>query len=102
MVEAPISVSVHHGNTLKVARAMAQELGAKVLKPGNIFPEVIRSVSLIDLDSSIYLGAHHRFLIKLVKDNTNLFRDKPVFIFYASIIRKFRLLTGVTKCLSIN
>jgi flavodoxin len=62
-----IYASVHHQNTEKVARAMAEELGAdltpiKEAQPGNLL-----AYDLIGFGSGIYYGKFHRTLLQFVE-----------------------------------
>jgi flavodoxin len=61
-----ICESVHHKNTEKVALAMAEVLGARVVKPGAIPPKEVVKHSLIGFGSGIYMAKHHKALLALV------------------------------------
>lgn len=76
---AIVITSMHHGNTLKTARAMAAELNAVLLTPEQAFAEDITKYDLVGFGSGIYFGRHHHSLIKLVRS----FSQTPqnVFIF---------------------
>lgn len=74
--------SVHHGNTKKIAEAMAQELGAELLKINDKKPASIKEYDLIGFGSGIYYGKFHSKLYKLI-EQLNL-KDKNVFIFSTS------------------
>jgi flavodoxin len=60
-----ICKSVHHGNTEKVAKAMAEVLGAKIAQPEEIDPATLAEYDLIGFGSGIYLGKHHKTLLDL-------------------------------------
>ena len=61
-----ICESVHHGNTKKVADAMATELDAEIRKPGDIDARELGEYGLIGFGSGIYMGKFHKNLLKLV------------------------------------
>jgi flavodoxin len=65
---AIVSVSVHHGNTRRVAEAMAVPLGAALLSVEEALTADLRTLDLIGLGSGIYFGRHHSSLLRLVQD----------------------------------
>ena len=73
-------VSIHHGNTKKVAMAMAEVLNAKLAKPWEIKPEELAEYDLIGFGSGIYYWKHHRALFKLVEGLPEM-KGKKAFIF---------------------
>ena len=75
-----ICQSIQHGNTLKVAKALAEVLGADVKKPEETNLEEIAAATLVGFGSGIYNGKHHQSLFNLVSrlENQN---QKPAFIF---------------------
>ncbi len=74
-----ICESVHHGNTKKVADAMASVLGAEVKKPGDVDVTRLGENDLIGFGSGIYMGKMHKSLLKLAEDLPAL--AKKAFIF---------------------
>lgn len=74
-----IYASVHHGNTAKVACAMADELGAALAKPSEVDVGRIGDYDLIGFGSGIYHHTHHRALLELADRLPET--CKPVFIF---------------------
>ena len=58
--------SYHHGNTKKIAEAMAEELEANVLKPEEVDLDDIDSYDLIGFGSGIYGFRHHKDILDLV------------------------------------
>jgi len=60
-----ICESVHHGNTKKIADAMAAELNADIKKPGEVDLGKIGEYDLIGFGSGIYMGKLHKNLLKL-------------------------------------
>ncbi|HEY5153101.1 MAG TPA: flavodoxin domain-containing protein, partial [Acidimicrobiales bacterium] len=75
-----VCVSKHHGNTHKVARAMAKRLGAEVVEPGDVDISQVRGYDVIGFGSGIYLGVSDPELIALV-DRLPPGDRQPVFTF---------------------
>jgi len=59
-------VSVHHGNTKKVAEAMAQELGAECITVKDLQAQDIAPCDLIGFGSGIYFSQHHKSLLDAI------------------------------------
>ncbi|MBC7114572.1 MAG: flavodoxin family protein [Archaeoglobi archaeon] len=72
--------SIHHGNTRKVAEAIAEVLNAELVRPQEINPEEILSCDLTGFGSGIYYFQHHRELLKLVERLPEV-RGRKAFIF---------------------
>lgn len=85
-----ICVSVHHGNTEKIARAMADVLGASLLHVRHSDAEMLEQYDLIGFGSGIYFGRHHWSLLDFA-DRLPSFCDKKAFMFSTSGLRKMRL-----------
>ncbi len=77
-----ICESVHHGNTKKVADAMAGTLAATVVKPGEVDVGKLQEYDLIGFGSGIYMGRMHKNLVKLATEMPGL--KKKAFIFSTS------------------
>ena len=75
-----ICQSIHHGNTMKVAEAIAEVLGAEIRKPSEVEIEKITEYDLIGFGSGIYDGKHHRSLFELI-NKLKTQNHNPVFIF---------------------
>ncbi|HID11658.1 MAG TPA: flavodoxin [Candidatus Latescibacteria bacterium] len=75
-----ICISVHHGNTERVARAMAEVLGAEVVKPHQVEVEGLSNYDLIGFGSGIHFQRHHRAILGLVK-KLPVLEGKKAFIF---------------------
>ena len=72
--------SVHHGNTRRVAEAMAKVLGADVVTPAELNdPGRLTAFDLVGFGSGIYFGRHHRSLRKFVDRLPDM--RKNVFLF---------------------
>ena len=82
-----IYVSVHHGNTEKVARNMANILDADLTQPKQADAAKLEKYDLIGFGSGVYFGKHHTSLLDFV-DGLPMARDKKAFIFSTSGLRK--------------
>ena len=75
-----ICQSIHHGNTMKVAKVIAEELNADIKKPFEIKPGDINKYDVIGFGSGIYEMTFHESLLKLVK-KFSCMKNKKAFIF---------------------
>ena len=73
-------VSVHHGNTEKVAGAIAEVLQATVIAPEDLRAAHAETCDLLGFGSGIYGGEHHHRLLDLVHRLPAL-PGKGVFLF---------------------
>ena len=60
-----IVYSYHHGNTARIARAMADALGAEVKPVSDVRPEELRQYDLVGFGSGIDSGRHYGPLLDL-------------------------------------
>ena len=74
-----ICESVHHGNTKKIADAMAVVLNAEVKKSSDVDIGKLGEYDLIGFGSGIYMGKMHKNLLKLIDDLPST--GKKAFIF---------------------
>jgi len=74
-----ICISIHHGNTEKIAKEMAGILNAELLKPNEIGVNTFSKYDLIGFGSGIYFFKHHRALLNLADKLSYL--NKKVFVF---------------------
>jgi flavodoxin len=72
--------SYHHGNTARIARAMADALGADVKTAGDVRPEELRECDLVGFGSGIDSGRHYKPLLDLA-DALPQAAGRRVFIF---------------------
>jgi len=77
-----VYVSVHHGNSEKVAKVMANTLGADLLQVEQVDANVLAQYDLIGFGSGIYFGRHHNSLLNFVRNLPAL--NKKVFLFSTS------------------
>ncbi|MFW6014361.1 MAG: flavodoxin family protein [Nanoarchaeota archaeon] len=78
-----ICQSIHHNNTLKIAKAIGNVLNAEIKKPSEVVQKELNKYDVIGLGSGIYLGKHHKNLLKFV-DKSAGFKNKKVFVFSTS------------------
>ena len=66
---APILIvfSYHHLNTRKIAEVLAEELGARILRPQDVDPAELFGCRLIGFGSGIYNAEHHAGLLRLAE-----------------------------------
>lgn len=62
-----IVVSVHHGNTRKIALALSEVLGGVITEPNEVSQEELLSYDCIGFGSGIYFGKFHRRLLRFVE-----------------------------------
>lgn len=78
-----VYVSIHHGNTKKLAEAMADVLDGELIRPSEVDINKLSDYDLIGFGSGIYFGKHHKSLLNLV-DKLPKLDDKKAFIFSSS------------------
>ncbi len=79
-----ICMSVHHGNTKKVAERMARVLEADTVQPSAITGNaMLERYDVIGFGSGIYFGKHHRSLVSLVERLPGM-KGKKAFVFSTS------------------
>jgi flavodoxin len=93
-----IYVSVHHGNTEKIARNMANTLGADLVPVKQADVTKLERYDLIGFGSGIYFGKHHASLLDFV-DGLPAVSNKKAFIFSTSGLRKIPFVHDFGKSL---
>jgi flavodoxin len=91
-----IYISVHHGNTERVAKAMANILDADLLPVEQADASMLEQYDLIGFGSGIYFGKHHESLLDFV-DKLPMIRNKKAFIFSTSGLRKIWFIHNFDK-----
>jgi len=91
-----IYISVHHGNTEKAAKVMANILDAALLQVKQADASMLGQYDLIGFGSGIYFGRHHKNLLDFV-DKLPVIRNKKAFIFSTSGLRKIRFIHDFDK-----
>lgn len=72
--------SYHHKNTEKIAKHIAEVLGAQVISPQQINPQELLDYDLVGFGSGIYDAKHHLKLLDLA-DNLPPANGKRAFLF---------------------
>jgi flavodoxin len=96
-----IYISVHHGNTERIAKAMANTLDAALLEVKQTDARMLEQYDLIGFGSGIYFGKHHGSLLDFV-DRLPVLRNKKAFIFSTSGLRKIAFVHDFDKPLRKN
>ncbi len=78
-----IYFSIHHQNTEKIAKVIAEVLNADLKRVDQTKPKEIDNYDLIGFGSGIYFGNYHRALIDFVKNLPEV-KNKNCFIFSTS------------------
>jgi len=89
-------ISVHHGNTERVAKVMANILDADLLQVEQADASMLEQYDLIGFGSGIYFGKHHKSLLDFVNKLPTL-RNKKAFIFSTSGLRKIPFIHNFDK-----
>ena len=75
--------SFHHGNTRKVAGAIAEVLDARVVSPEEVTPELVAGYDLVGFGSGVYMGKVHHDITDLVAALPDM-SGKRAFVFITS------------------
>jgi flavodoxin len=78
-----VYTSVHHQNTEKVAKVMAEALEAELIPVADAKPETLATGDLIGFGSGIYFGKHHKTLLQFVEALPHV-THKRAFVFSTS------------------
>jgi flavodoxin len=78
-----VYTSIAHGNTEKVAKAMAEALGGDLARTAATTPEKLNEYDLVGFGSGIYNGQQHQEIFDLVARMPKT-QDKKVFVFSTS------------------
>ena len=76
--------SYRHGNTAKVAEAMADVLEAKVLEADSVTSDNLEGYDLIGFGSGIYFGMMHRSLKRAIRELPAVESRPSAFVFSTS------------------
>jgi len=91
-----IYISVHHGNTEKVAKVVANVLDAGLLQVKQVYASMLEQYDLIGFGSGIYFGKYHKSLLDFA-DTLPMLRNKKAFIFSTSGLRKIPFIHDFSK-----
>ena len=75
--------SIHHGNTEKIGKAMAECLNAELIKSDDVNVNNLMDYDLIGFGSGIYYGKFHKNILNLIEKLPNL-PNKKTFVFSTS------------------
>jgi flavodoxin len=89
-------ISVHHGNTERIARVMANILDADLLYVEQADASMLEQYDLIGFGSGVYFGKRHKSLLDFV-DNLPMIKNKKAFIFSTSGLRKIPFIHDFDK-----
>lgn len=81
--------SIHHGNTEKIARAMADSLGADVCRADSVDAGTLKDYDLVGFGSGIYFGKFDKKILDLV-DSIPDESGKKAFVFSTSGLGNIR------------
>jgi flavodoxin len=81
--------SIHHNNTEKIGRVMAEAINADIVEAKHIRIDTLDNYNLIGFGSGIYAGKFHKNVLDLISKLPKL-NNKKAFVFSTSG-------TGVTK-----
>jgi flavodoxin len=93
-----VYISVHHGNTERVAKVVASTLDADLVQVKQADAAVLERYDLVGFGSGIYFGKHHESLLDFV-DRLPAVRNKKAFIFSTSGLRKIPFVHNFDKSL---
>ena len=91
-----IYISVHHGNTEKLAKVIANALDADLLQVKQMDASMLEQYDFIGFGSGIYFGKYHKSLLDFA-DTLPMLRNKITFIFSTSGLRKIRFIHDFSK-----
>lgn len=77
-----VYASIHHNNTEKIAKAMAEQLNADCIKAQSANAGVAAGYDMIGIGSGIYMGKFHKEALKIIEENN--WEGKKVFLFSTS------------------
>ena len=93
-----VYISVHHGNTEKVASVVARTLDADLVQVKQADASMLEQYDVIGFGSGIYYGKHHEDLLGFV-DRLPVVKNKKAFVFSTSGLRKMPLVHDFDKSL---
>ena len=78
-----VYTSIHHQNTEKVAKVIAEELEADLVPIGKAQSDTLKAYDLIGFGSGIYFMKHHKTLLQFV-ETLPAVTEKRAFVFSTS------------------
>ncbi|MEA3313794.1 MAG: flavodoxin family protein [Caldisericota bacterium] len=93
-----VYVSMHHGNTKKITKAMAEVLNADITKLSEAKANILKHYDLIGFSSGIYYGKYSEELLNFI-DRLDNQKGKMAFIFSTSGIGIIPIINDFNKLL---
>lgn len=90
MKTAIVYISIHHGNTEKIAEEMAKVFEASLFKVEEADPDSLSEFDLLGFGSGIYHYKHHKKLLELIK-RLPIMEGKKAFIFSTAGVNDQRI-----------
>jgi flavodoxin len=94
-------VSVHHGNTAKVAKVIADVLDADLVNVKQADVSMLERYDLIGFGSGVYFGKLHKTLLDFV-ETLPLLTNRRAFVFSTSGLRRMAFIHDFTKPLKVR
>lgn len=94
-----ICQSVHHGNTMKIAKVIGEELNAEIMKPSDITENDLSAYDLIGFGSGIYNSKHHVSLFRLIEKFEKM-ENRKAFIFSTASVKYIKMHEALTEVLT--
>jgi len=94
-----ICASIHHGNTMKIAKAIGHVINAKVIKPEDFDLATISDYDLIGFGSGIYNQKNHKSLFDLV-ERLKIQNHQRAFIFSTATVKFLGMHKDLKKSLN--
>jgi flavodoxin len=82
-----VYTSIHHGNTEKIGKAMAEVLKADVIKTEDMNVNILKDYDLIGFGSGVYGGKLHKTIVSFIENMPNT-SNKKAFVFSTSSLGK--------------
>ncbi|MFU8795884.1 MAG: flavodoxin family protein [Dehalococcoidia bacterium] len=89
-------ISIHHGNTAKIAQLIAVTIGADLLPLQEVEVSMLERYDLVGFGSGVYFGRHHGTLLRFV-DELPVLTNKKAFIFATSGLRRVRFVHDFSR-----
>ncbi|OFI05044.1 flavodoxin [Clostridium acetireducens DSM 10703] len=78
-----VYTSIHHGNTEKIGKAMAEVLKADMIKTEDMNVNILKDYDLIGFGSGVYYGKPHKTIVDFI-ENMPRTSNKRAFVFSTS------------------
>lgn len=88
--------SIHHGNTEKIGKAMAETLNADIINVTDVNINNLQNYDLIGFGSGIYGGKFHKNMLDLIEKLPSV-ANKKTFIFSTSSMEKKRYNSSIEE-----